>query len=105
MSHVARGFAGSFENRHRCWRSVHLAGSRGSRVISEEEARSTGRKINVAKLPLARNPRAKMQSVEDGFVKIISSRSGIVIGGVMVGPHASDLIFPPHLGCALPDDG
>lgn len=62
--------------------------------ISEEEARSTGRKINVAKLPLARNPRAKMQSVEDGFVKIISSRSGIVIGGVIVGPHASDLIFP-----------
>ena len=62
--------------------------------ISEEGAREAGRKVRVAKLPLARNPRAKMQSVEDGFVKIISSRSGIVIGGVIVGPHASDLIFP-----------
>lgn len=62
--------------------------------ISEEGAREAGRKVRVTKLPLARNPRAKMQSVEDGFVKIISSRSGIVIGGVIVGPHASDLIFP-----------
>ncbi|MGO1593123.1 MAG: NAD(P)H-quinone dehydrogenase [Ancrocorticia sp.] len=62
--------------------------------VSEEAARKAGYKVRVAKLPLARNPRAKMQSVDEGFVKIISSRSGIVKGGVVVGPHASDLIFP-----------
>ena len=61
---------------------------------SEAAARELGQKIRVAKLPLARNPRAKMQGVEDGFVKIIASMAGVVIGGVVVGPHASDLIFP-----------
>ncbi len=61
---------------------------------SEAAARELGVKIRVAKLPLARNPRAKMQGVEEGFVKIIASLAGVVIGGVVVGPHASDLIFP-----------
>lgn len=61
---------------------------------SEAAARELGQKIRVAKLPLARNPRAKMQGAEDGFVKIIASMAGVVIGGVVVGPHASDLIFP-----------
>ena len=61
---------------------------------SEAAARELGLKIRVAKLPLARNPRAKMQGVENGFVKIIASMAGVVIGGVVVGPHASDLIFP-----------
>ena len=61
---------------------------------SEAAARELGLRIRVAKLPLARNPRAKMQGVEHGFVKIIASMAGVVIGGVVVGPHASDLIFP-----------
>lgn len=61
---------------------------------SEAAARELGLRIRVAKLPLARNPRAKMQGVENGFVKIIASMAGVVIGGVVVGPHASDLIFP-----------
>lgn len=61
---------------------------------SEAAAEAAGLTIRVAKLPLARNPRAKMQGVSDGFVKIIASTAGVVIGGVVVGPHASDLIFP-----------
>jgi pyruvate/2-oxoglutarate dehydrogenase complex dihydrolipoamide dehydrogenase (E3) component len=49
----------------------------------------------VYKLPLAANPRAKMMGVTDGFVKIIARRgSGTVIGGVIVAPKASELIFP-----------
>jgi len=42
--------------------------------------------------PLAPNPRAKMQGVSDGFVKLMVSPDGTVIGGVIVAPHASDLI-------------
>jgi NAD(P)H dehydrogenase (quinone) len=46
-------------------------------------------------LPLAPNPRAKMQGVRDGFVKLFCSPgSGRVIGGVVVSPRASELIFP-----------
>jgi len=49
----------------------------------------------VHKLPLAANPRAKMMGVKDGFVKLIARQgSGTVIGGVIVAPRASDLIYP-----------
>lgn len=62
--------------------------------ISQAAAGEAGVRTRVAQLPLARNPRAKMQGVTEGFVKIIASRSGVVLGGVIVGPQASDLIFP-----------
>src|SRR5690625_4328160 len=48
----------------------------------------------VTQLPLARNPRAKMLGIREGFVKVIADRhSGAVIGGVVVAPRASELIF------------
>ncbi|MEV6318688.1 NAD(P)H-quinone dehydrogenase [Streptomyces sp. NPDC051776] len=47
----------------------------------------------VVKLPLLRNPRAKMQGIRDGFVKIFCRPgTGIVVGGVVVSPRASELI-------------
>ncbi|WP_328468441.1 NAD(P)H-quinone dehydrogenase [Streptomyces sp. NBC_00448] len=50
---------------------------------------------NVVKLPLLRNPRAKMQGVRDGFVKLLCRPgTGIVVGGVVVAPKASELIHP-----------
>jgi len=49
----------------------------------------------VHKLMLETNPRAKMQGVTDGFIKLIAAKtSGTVIGGVVVGPRASELILP-----------
>jgi dihydrolipoamide dehydrogenase len=41
------------------------------------------------------NPRAKMQGLTDGFIKLFASiGSGTVIGGVVAAPKASDLIYP-----------
>ncbi|CAM5642458.1 NAD(P)H-quinone dehydrogenase [Streptomyces hirsutus] len=53
----------------------------------------------VVKLPLLRNPRAKMQGIRDGFVGILFCRPGteIVVGGVVVAPRASELIHPISL--------
>ncbi|MEO8556114.1 MAG: NAD(P)H-quinone dehydrogenase [Actinomycetota bacterium] len=49
-------------------------------------------------LPLSTNPRAKMQNVEDGFVKLFAAAgSNTVIGGVVVAPRASELIYPVAL--------
>lgn len=49
----------------------------------------------VHKLPLAANARAKMVGVRDGFIKIIArTGSGTVIGGTIVAPRASELIYP-----------
>ena len=49
----------------------------------------------VQKIMLNNNPRAKMQGIEEGFIKLYASvGSGTVIGGVVVAPTASDLIYP-----------
>jgi NAD(P)H dehydrogenase (quinone) len=46
-------------------------------------------------LPLSGNARAKMQGVQDGFVKLFARPgTGIVVGGVVVAPRASELIHP-----------
>ena len=53
---------------------------------------------DVVMLPLSRNPRAKMAGITDGFVKLFAQKgSGAVIGGVVVAPRASELIFPVTL--------
>lgn len=46
-------------------------------------------------LPLSTNPRAKMSGLRRGFVKIFCRpATGVVIGGVVVAPNASELILP-----------
>ncbi|GAA4385266.1 NAD(P)H-quinone dehydrogenase [Tsukamurella soli] len=52
-------------------------------------------------LSLAGNARAKMQGVDDGFIKLFAlPRTGTVVGGVVVGPRASELIHPVSLAVA-----
>ncbi|RNE56367.1 NAD(P)H-quinone dehydrogenase [Cryobacterium tepidiphilum] len=49
----------------------------------------------IYKLALESNPRAKMMGIKDGFVKLFARvGSGTVIGGVIVAPKASELVFP-----------
>ncbi|KAB1659448.1 NAD(P)H-quinone dehydrogenase [Pseudoclavibacter chungangensis] len=64
----------------------------GWQAHSIEDGERDGR---IHKLPLSQNPRAKMQNVRDGFVKLIAGKDqGIIIGGVIVSPKASELILP-----------
>ena len=45
-------------------------------------------------LPLATNPRAKMAGFREGFVKLFTSPgTGVILGGVIVAPRASELIL------------
>jgi dihydrolipoamide dehydrogenase len=67
--------------------------------ISEKDVAAGN--VDTQTLPLARNPRAKMLGITDGFVKLFSERgSGTVLGGVIVAPRASELIFPVTLAVA-----
>ncbi|GAA0933021.1 MULTISPECIES: NAD(P)H-quinone dehydrogenase [Streptomyces violaceusniger group] len=69
-------------------------------TVGYSQADVDGGKIDarVVKLPLLRNPRAKMQGIRDGFVKIFCRPgTGIVVGGVVVAPRASELIHPISL--------
>lgn len=61
--------------------------------ISEEQARSTGRKIEINKIHFLANGMARILDETEGFIKIVSdSASGEVIGGLIIGPRASELI-------------
>ncbi|OFI38967.1 NAD(P)H-quinone dehydrogenase [Arthrobacter sp. SW1] len=63
--------------------------------VSEADLESGKYQGDVVMLSLLANARAKMRNTKDGFVKIIARKgSGTVIGGVVVGPNASELIFP-----------
>ncbi|KRF29457.1 NAD(P)H-quinone dehydrogenase [Nocardioides sp. Soil805] len=66
------------------------------KAVEEGEIRA-----EVVTLPLAGNARAKMQGVRDGFVKLfIRPGTGIIVGGVVVGPRASELIHPVSIAVA-----
>ncbi|MGA8211102.1 MAG: NAD(P)H-quinone dehydrogenase [Nocardioidaceae bacterium] len=53
-------------------------------------------------LPLSGNARAKMQGVRDGFVKLFARPgTGVVVGGVVVGPKASELIHPVAIAVSM----
>ena len=62
---------------------------------SQNDVNADEIQADVVTLPLSGNARAKMQGVRDGFVKLFC-RPGtrIVVGGVVVGPKASELIHP-----------
>ncbi len=49
---------------------------------------------HIYKVELELNPRAKMQGISDGFIKLFCSTGGTVVGGVVVAPKASELIYP-----------
>jgi pyruvate/2-oxoglutarate dehydrogenase complex dihydrolipoamide dehydrogenase (E3) component len=62
---------------------------------SQADVDSGAMEARGVKLPLLRNPRAKMQGIRDGFVKLFCRPgTGIVVGGVVVAPRASELIHP-----------
>lgn len=66
------------------------------KAVDEGEAQA-----DVVTLPLSGNARAKMQGVRDGFVKLLCRPgTGIVVGGVVVAPRASELIHPVAVAVA-----
>jgi dihydrolipoamide dehydrogenase len=64
----------------------------GSRGIGCEEARLSGIDV-VVFLPLMASVKARIDRTTDGFLKIVGERgTGRILGGSIVGPHASDLV-------------
>jgi NAD(P)H dehydrogenase (quinone) len=62
--------------------------------LSEQAVTGGEPGVLIVKLPLATNARAKMQGFRDGFIKLFArASSGMVLGGVVVAPRASELIL------------
>ena len=61
----------------------------------QEKSLTEDADVEVVRVPLATNARAKMSDLHDGFVKLFARRStGVIVGGVVVSPGASELVLP-----------
>ena len=61
--------------------------------MTQDQANASELHIASITLQLNSNARAKMQGLRDGFVKLFCLPvTGIIVGGVVVAPHASELI-------------
>ncbi len=74
--------------------NVFTAPSVASVGISQAEI-DGGFNARAIMMPLRSNARAKMQGLSDGFIKLFClPTTGIVVGGVVVAPSASELVHP-----------
>ena len=61
--------------------------------VTEKEASESGLELTSGRFPFAASGKALAEGEAQGFVKILcDAAGGRVLGGVVVGPHASDLI-------------
>ncbi|MCR9256619.1 MAG: FAD-dependent oxidoreductase [Alphaproteobacteria bacterium] len=59
---------------------------------TEASARQAGLDFEILRWSFAENDRAQAERETDGFVKVIITRKGRVLGATIVGPHAGELI-------------
>ena len=67
--------------------------------LNEDDCHKRDLPINKAVAPLNIIARSNTADFRDGFVKIITDKKGVVIGGTIVAPHASEMIH--ELGLAV----
>ena len=60
--------------------------------LSEDDCRRRDTAINKAIAPLSIIARSNTSDFRDGFVKIITDKKGVIIGGTVVAPNAGELI-------------
>lgn len=58
----------------------------------EEQAREANGEINILRWPFAENDRASAERLGSGFVKVITTKKGRILGAGIVGAHAGELI-------------
>lgn len=68
--------------------------------LDESRARESHAPITILRWPFADNDRAQAERETDGLVKVLTTRSGRVLGAGIVGAHAGELIQPWVLAVA-----
>lgn len=68
--------------------------------LTEAEAREQGRKFEVLQHNLMENDRARCERESEGFIKIMATPSGRVLGATILSAHAGELILPWTLAIA-----
>jgi dihydrolipoamide dehydrogenase len=73
--------------------------------INEDTAQKMGIPVRVGSFPFRANGRALSMGEMDGFVKLIAgAEQDVLLGGVIMGPHASDLIMEIAMGLKFGGD-
>jgi len=67
--------------------------------LSEDDCRRRDLSINKAMAPLNIIARSNTSDFHDGFVKLITDKKGVILGGTIVAPHAAELIH--EIGLAV----
>ena len=65
--------------------------------LSEAQARETHAKLQVLRWPFAENDRAQAERRTEGFIKVIATPRGEILGAGIVGAHAGELLAPWQL--------
>lgn len=60
--------------------------------LSEDDCSKRDLSINKAVAPLTMVARSNTSDFRDGFVKLITDKKGVLLGGTIVAPHAAELI-------------
>ena len=70
--------------------------------LSEEEAEEQGFDVRTGRFPLGGNGRAVTMESDEGFVKVIGDReSGLLLGAVICGENASEMVSELSLGIEM----
>lgn len=79
----------------------------GSVGMTEAEARERYPELRVGQFPFSAVGKAQVEGKPDGFVKVIASPEGTILGVSIIGPHAAELVSQAavavHLGAGLED--
>lgn len=100
-------FANMFEEKHRradyraMLRCVFSAPEICSVGMTETEAREKHVRVGTGRADLADNDRALTTDQRRGFVKVVTDEDGILLGGVMVGPRAGEVLHELALAIKL----
>ncbi len=65
--------------------------------MTEAQAREAGERIRVLRAPFAEIDRARAERETEGFVKVVTTSRGRILGAGIVGPAAGELIQPWEL--------
>lgn len=60
--------------------------------LSEDDCRRRDLSVKKSLAPLSIIARSNTSDFQDGFVKLIADRKGVILGGTIVAPHAAELI-------------
>lgn len=60
--------------------------------LSEDDCRRRDLHVNKAVAPLSIIARSNTSDFRDGFVKLITDKKGVILGGTIMAPHAGELI-------------